>query len=266
MKRPAFAGVLVTLALLAPAAGAAPTLPPTTAPVLATASPGLSVATPRVTPAPDAPAVDRCASRSKKVTQLKRRLRTAKTKRGKARTRRLLAAARRSLKRCRAQGSTPRPTNPTPAPGPAPAPAPGPGPTAPPGPSPDPGTPPAPEPGVSGLTVNGGASVISSAADLQLVASNLAALPQGSGFVYHFGVRTPVGGPPQQGCQRRYPAVGGPVATFSGTSGTASLPAAPPWCIGLARAFVWAGLPSEEYPGTTADVATVSFTVVAAAR
>jgi hypothetical protein len=243
MRRP-LAVVLVTCGLLAPAAASGAAAAP------ASAAPAAS-ALPRVAPAPDAPTVDRCATRAKQVTRLKRRLRAAETKRGKARTRRLLNASRRSLKRCRAHVPAPKPPTP-------PVPLPAPGPT----PSPSPGPPPVaiPEPGQPAIIVNGGANgVFAPTTALQLQATDLPPLPDGS--VYHFAVRAPViPRPPAggwQGCHRSNVED----VTFDGPTGSATMVPQPAWCTGPARAFVWVGPPTAEYMGTNQDVAAVSFTI-----
>jgi hypothetical protein len=250
MNRRSLAAVLVTCGFFAPVtavqAGGTPSAAATTV--------ASSAALPRAVPAPDAPIADRCASRSKQVKRLKRRLRSAKTERGKARAHRRLNASRRSLTRCRARKA---PVAPSPAPGPLPTPTPNPAPVM-----PAPAPVPIPEFGEPAITVNGGANgVFAPSAALRLDAVNLPALPDGS--LYHFEVRTPlIGIPPPggwQGCRRR----NADAITFTGGSGSTTFVPAPAWCQGASRAFVWVGPPGMEFMSTNDVVAAVSFTVAA---
>lgn len=255
MLRPFLAAVVVTLGLLAPAAGAsAAQIPAPASRPLTISAPGASVATAAIA----AKKKDACASRSKRVTTLKRRYRTARSTKGRARTLRLLNAARRSLKRCRAQ--KPAPESAAPAPGPAPAPAPGPAPVPGPVPAPTPEPPatPGPAPAELRLTVNDGSGgTFSPTTPLTVAVTGLDA--PADGWTYGLSVRVPEDFTrPPIGCSRSFDS---PRFTETGSAATFTPPLR--WCEGTGSVFVWTAPAGTPWDKTIKKVAFLGISVPA---
>jgi hypothetical protein len=252
MKRPVLAVLVVALGFLVPSAA-------TSSPARAAAGPSVgaapaTVAVGRATTLPAVAKVDRCATRSKTVSRLKRRYKTAKSRRGKARTLRLLNAARRSLKRCRAQKRAP---NTTPGPGTSPAPAPAPAPSAP---APPPEQPPAPPAEGVRLTVNDGlGGTFSSSSTLTIAVTGLPTPPAGT--FYRLAIRSPEKGNPRDWRTCQQPANSDPF-TATGAAVTLNPTTSPRWCTGAGKAFVWAGGPDDGYQTGLPMVASLDINVV----
>jgi hypothetical protein len=261
MKRPFLAGVLATLAFLAPAvatpapsAASAPSAGVAALPASAVGAGNGTLAT-----VPAALKVDRCASRSKTVKRLKQRYKSAETRRGRARSLRLLNAARRSLKRCRAQKPKP---NTDPGPGTSPAPAPSPTPGQSPAPLPLPPTPPPPPPAPEGvrLTVNDGTGgTFGATTTFTIVVTGLPTLPEGQ--YYRMGIRSPWEGNPRdwRTCQR--PADSDPF-NATGAAATLAPKTFPRWCKGVGKVIVWSGAMDDRYEMPMPTVASVDINVV----
>ena len=242
MKRPFLAVLFVALGLLAPVAA-------TTAPV----------ATAPVTILPVAAKVDRCASRSKTVSRLKKRYKAAKTKNGRARTLRRLNAARRSLKRCRARKPAPAPL---PAPGtsppPMPAPAPGDFPST--VPSPPTQEPPAPAPPGVTLSVNDGpGGTFASSTTFTIAVTGLPTPPAGT--YYRLAIRSPLKGDRKDWRTCQQPADSDPF-TATGAAVTLAPTRFPRWCVGAGQVFVWAGALEDGYQSDAPTVVALDINVV----